>query len=102
MAEEELIEEAQRLLALAVTHEVISMCVNPGHNHGIVSPCDEGCPDHIHSCSRGCGEWPCKAIQLGDLVAKYLAELQIIQVAYQQSMNGLHLAVRTLGDEFQQ
>ncbi|AVJ49943.1 hypothetical protein FDJ43_gp45 [Microbacterium phage Koji] len=98
MAEEELIEEAQRLLALAVQHEVISMCVNPSHTHGAVSPCDEDCPDHIHTCSKGCGEWPCKAIKLGDLVAKHLADLQIIQVAYQQTMTGLHLAVTTFGE----
>ncbi|AVJ51743.1 hypothetical protein PBI_CASEY_47 [Microbacterium phage Casey] len=95
MSDDEVVSLATEVLTRAMQHEVLSVCVNPGHTH-ITSPCDDDCADHIHSCSKGCGEWPCHPVRLADTVAKYLGELQLIQIAYQQTMSGLNLAAVNL------
>lgn len=100
MEDQELVRLATALLMTAKAHEGLSVCVNPGHTHTL-SPCEEHCMDHMHQCNQGCGEWPCKTIQLGDVVAKYLNDLQTIQIAYQQTIVGLNLARVNLQDELE-
>lgn len=56
---------ARAALTEAAEHMPEPVCFNPLHTHQF-DPCSERCPDHLHSCSKGCGEFPCKVYSIGE------------------------------------
>lgn len=77
MTEQELLETAKNLLTDARSHMGISVCVNPTHSH-TATPCEENCLDHIHRCSKGCGNWPCKIVEKADELVSHLFYLDML------------------------
>lgn len=97
MTDQDLLEAANNLLTEARNHRGISICVNPVHNHR-ATPCEEHCLDHIHRCSKGCGNWPCKSLNLGDELVNHLLSLDILLGIRKEIME----EIETLVQEFQQ
>ena len=64
-------EKLERLFSEAKQHLSVEMCTRPDHNH-TESPCLDGCADHIHECSKGCGGWPCEIRNVADGILQLL------------------------------
>lgn len=86
----------------AAQHEPLSVCMNPQHDHTYSNPCDDRCMDHIHQCNRGCGEWPCKVVQIGQAADTLLVLMKAAETSYHQFQHELGHAVGDLQDALEQ
>ena len=85
-------------IQLAAHHQPISVCMNPTHDHTYSNPCDDHCMDHIHQCDKGCGEWPCKIVQIGKACDDLVVQAKAGEAAYHMFMHQLGHATADLHD----
>lgn len=95
MDADELLERATELLDEAAKHEALAVCFNPDHNH-LDSPCNESCKDHLHTCSHGCGEFPCQVHRTGSLVVAHLLTAQGLLNSLASSTEALNKALEDI------
>lgn len=97
-----IVGQAVDAIQLASRHQPLSVCMNPSHDHTYSSPCADHCMDHIHQCDKGCGEWPCKIVQIGQSCDTLLVQAKAAEAAFHMFMSNLGHATADLQDALEE
>lgn len=83
------------LFSEANEHVSVELCTRQDHNHE-ESPCVDGCDDHVHECSKGCGTWPCRVTNVAHSMSDLLNKRNDLLSQVETADLGIRLGIEAI------